>query len=45
MTEPVYFTDCERLSGRAYNGAPYLTDFQRQFYKTYIAARYEVLFG
>ena len=24
---------------------PYLTDLQRQFYKTYLAARYEVMFG
>ena len=24
---------------------PLLTDLQRQFYKTYLAARYEALFG
>ena len=23
---------------------PYLTDLQRQFYKTYLAARYEAMF-
>ena len=37
MTEPVDFSACERLQG--------LTDLQRQFYKTYLAARYEVLLG
>ena len=49
--EPVDFTTCERLPGRAYNGANgkkiavrYLTDLQRRFYKTYLAARYEVVF-
>ena len=36
MTEPIDFSACERLQGRA--------DLQRQFYKTYLAARYEVLF-
>ena len=25
--------------------APLLTDLQRQFYKTYLAARYKVMFG
>ncbi len=44
MTEPVDFSACERLPGRAYNGAQLLTDLQRQFYKTYLAARYEALF-
>ena len=37
MTEPIDFSACERLQG--------LTDLHRQFYKTYLAARYEVLFG
>lgn len=27
------------------NDTPYLTDLQRQFYKTYLAARYEVMFA
>ena len=87
MFEPVDFTHCERLPGRAYNGAngqkigyvdfisrnrdgaiapslarivpridigaiaafiddtPLLTDLQRRFYTTYLAARYEALFG
>ena len=99
MIEPVDFTICERLPGRAYNGAngkkiavrydgdvwllkfppsaaekpttlsysnscfsehvasnianmlglkshdmPYLSDIQRKFYKTYLAARYEAMF-
>ena len=44
MTESVDFSTCERLPGRAYNGAPLLTDLQRRFYKTYLAARYEALF-
>ena len=78
MTEPVDFTHCERLPGRAYNGAFFrrhsgdllassiariapridsaaiaafidntllLSDLQRRFYKVYLAARYEALFG
>lgn len=36
MTESVDFSACERLQS--------LTDLQRQFYKTYIVARYEELF-
>lgn len=44
MIEPIDFTSCERLPGRAYNDMPYLTDLQRQFYKTYLVARYEVMF-
>jgi hypothetical protein len=35
MTEPVNFSACERLQGRAYNGAN----------GKKIAVRYEVLFG
>ncbi|MBE6381782.1 MAG: hypothetical protein E7049_02060 [Lentisphaerae bacterium] len=87
MIEPIDFSTCERLPGRAYNGAngkkiayvdfvsqnrdgvlahslarivpridlaainafiddaPLLSAIQRQFYKTYLAARYEALFG
>ena len=45
MTGPVDFSACERLQGRAYNGANGKNDLQRQFYKTYLAARYAVLFG
>ncbi len=36
MTESVDFSACERLQS--------LTDLQRQFYKTYLAARYEAMF-
>ena len=53
MMEPVDFTRCERLPGRAYNGAngefiddvPLLSELQRRFDKTYLAARREALFG
>ena len=47
MTEPVDFSACERLPGRAYNGAngKKIADLQRHFYKTYLAVRFEALFG
>ena len=45
MTGPIDFTDCERLPGRAYNGANGKNDLQRQFYKTYLAARFAALFA
>ena len=46
MTSPVDFTSCERLPGRAFiDSAPLLTDLQRRFYKTYLAARHKALFA
>ena len=43
VEEKSHLLDC--LWGAFVNDTPYLSDLQRQFYKTYLAARYEVMFS